>query len=183
MCSQSLTKVRQSLPAPNGSRWEASVPYLKFLLLFIFSAALGILAGQSNRDEFNLLKQYNLPESAIEFGRLEQTGETYYLDTKPFSGLAFEHYPNTRLLRVLSLKDGLQHGPMYLWYPDGTPQMSANYRAGRLFGRFLGWYANGGIIYDMVINNGGYAGDYIEDDGARSSEESADSEGETTDND
>jgi antitoxin component YwqK of YwqJK toxin-antitoxin module len=142
----------------------------------MFMAALGLLPAQSNRDEFNLLKQYELPSHAVELGQLRLEEGVHYQGSEPFSGIAYEAYPNRQLLRVVNLSAGLQHGPMYIWYPDGTPQMSANYRQGRLHGRFLGWYANGGIIYDMVINSGGYAGDFIEDDRAQAAEDTGDAE-------
>lgn len=70
---------------------------------------------------------------------------------------------------------------MYLWYPDGDPQMSATYRHGRLNGRFLGWYRNGRIIYDMAINQSGYVGDYFSREGDSESEDSFEREGDASD--
>jgi hypothetical protein len=72
---------------------------------------------------------------------------------------------------------------MYLWYPNSNPQMSANYRLGRLQGRFLGWYAHGGIIYDMMIGAYGYSGDLLEADDRAGGDDTADTEQEGTDND
>ncbi len=154
----------------------------RILLLFIFSALFGLLSAQSNRDEYEVLRHYELPDSAVSISDLSLAEGAYLLDGLPFTGLAFERYTNQKLLRVISLRDGIQHGPMYLWYPDGKPQMSTNYRHGRLHGRFLGWYMTGGIIYDMVINHGAYAGDFIEDE-TRRLEETADAEGEGADSD
>ena len=102
---------------------------------------------------------------------------------EPFSGLAYESYPNRKLARVQSFKAGLADGPNYVWYPGGEPQMYVNYKAGRLNGRFLGWYMHGGIIYDMVINDNGYAGDYIDQDGQGYDAGVEDTEREGTDND
>ena len=157
-------------------RGRAHLPLL--LLVFVFTALTGVLGAQSNSEEYSQVKSYILPPTAVPISETTMDGDLHLREGKAFSGLVYERFANGRLSRVLSLVKGLQQGPTYLWYPDGNPQMSANYRGGKLQGRFLGWYANGGIIYDMVINNGAYAGDYIEDDGARGLADSADTEGE-----
>ena len=152
-------------------------------LVFVFSLLAGNLTGQSKLEEYELVRSYVLPDSAVSFSLLVQEEDAWFRDGQPFTGIAFERFENGRLARLMQIRKGLQEGRSYLWYPDGAPQMSATYRAGRLNGRFLGWYRHGGVIYDMVINQSGYAGDYIEDDGARSAEESgdADREGDTQD--
>lgn len=152
-------------------------------LFFVFAALWTSLAAQSSREEFDLLRTYALPDTAVPMRDLEQAAELYLQGGQPFSGLAYERFDNGRLSRLVTLKDGQTHGPTYLWYPDGAPQMSANYRQGRLQGRFLGWYRHGGVIYDMVIARGGYAGDFIEDDGSRGQDEAADAEGEANERD
>ncbi len=151
-------------------------PSALLALVFVFSAFAGVLSAQNRSEEYLLVKNYALPEIAVPADSLEQEEEMWTRDGLPFSGLAFETFNNGRLSRVMTLMNGLQDGPTYLWYPTGAPQMYANYRAGRLHGRFLGWYMHGGVIYDMVINDSGYAGDYIEDDGSRAQDSGGDSE-------
>jgi antitoxin component YwqK of YwqJK toxin-antitoxin module len=152
-------------------------------LVFIFGAMLGILFAQSNREEYDLVKNYSLPKQAVPVKELAQADSVWLRGSQPFTGFAFDRYNNGQLARIFACKDGLQEGLMYLWYPDGSPQMSANYRLGRLHGRFLGWYLNGGVIYDMVINHSGYAGDYIEDNGARVEEDTPDTDQEGNEQD
>lgn len=136
-------------------------------LLALFLLLLPTLNAQSNREEYQLLKSFALPKSAVPSSQITEIDGVWLKDGKAFTGIAFDRFENGKLSRVFSLLRGTQNGPMYLWYPDGAPQMSANYRQGKLDGRFLGWYHHGAIIYDMVINASGYAGDYIErDDGA-----------------
>lgn len=157
--------------------------WLGLLLVFVFTAVSGLLFAQSNREEYELVKNYILPAHAEQASELTQEGEVWLKDGKPFTGIAIDRFTDGRLARMLTLRKGLQHGNTYLWYPDGSPQMSATYRKGQLQGRFLGWYQSGGIIYDMVINRNGYAGDYIEDDGSRAVDDSSDSEPEGNEND
>ncbi|MBW6513161.1 MAG: hypothetical protein K0B87_00175 [Candidatus Syntrophosphaera sp.] len=171
--------IADTTPTPKAARTSRSrlnlLPGLIFSLIFV--ARIGLLAAQSNQAEYDLVKTFKLPQAAVPLSELNQKEEVYMKDGTPFTGIAYERFENKRLARLLSLYKGLQHGPMYLWYPDGSPQMSANYRQGRLNGRFLGWYRHGGVIYDMVINQTGYAGDYVSDDETRRLTEGADSEG------
>ncbi|MDZ4181925.1 MAG: hypothetical protein U1B83_03525 [Candidatus Cloacimonadaceae bacterium] len=142
------------------------------------------LPAQSNRDEYDVLKRFEIPESAVMMSNLTQVDSVFLQGGAPYTGFAYELYANRKHLRMITLLKGVQHGPMYLWYPDGSPQMSANYHQGRLHGRFLGWYQTGGVIYDMVINHGGFSGDYLYDaDGSRESTDTPESEGEAVDND
>ncbi|NLW18472.1 MAG: hypothetical protein GXY81_02150 [Candidatus Cloacimonetes bacterium] len=152
------------------------LPLLTLLLLL-----LPALNAQSNREEYELLKSFALPKAAIPASDITQLDGVWLKDGKAFTGIAFNRFENGQLSRVFSLLRGLQNGPMYLWYPDGAPQMSANYRQGRLDGRFLGWYHHGAIIYDMVINASGYAGDYIERDGGGDADDIFEREGDTAD--
>lgn len=162
------------------------------VLLFIFAGVLHgpALFAQANSEEFILVKSYKLPESAVPFSYLKEVNNAADLAVKPmqyqgelFSGLSYELYKNKALSRVQTYKAGILDGPSYVWYPDGNPQMYVNYRHGALSGRFMGWYMHGGILYDMVINSGGYAGDYIEDERSADSgtEDEADGDAVTSD--
>jgi hypothetical protein len=151
---------------------------VRLLLLGILLLCWGLLSAQSNQEEYNLLKSFSLPKVAVPVSDLQLVNEVYQKDGNPFTGIAFEKFASGRLSRVISIFRGVLQGPEYLWYMDGAPQMSANYSKGRLQGRFLGWYRNGGIIYDMAINNGAWGGDYITDDGNRSAEDTTSTDGE-----
>lgn len=153
-------------------------------LLFIFVLLPGRLPAQNTGEDFNAMKGWKLPETAVPATELIEVEGTLMQGEQRFSGWLFERYPNGQLLRAAKYWLGLQNGLGLLWYPDGTPQMSANYQRGALHGRFLGWYANGNVIYDMYINRGTYASDNLSDaDDGRQSSETEVSEGEGRDND
>ncbi|MFO8145541.1 MAG: hypothetical protein R6T89_07435 [Candidatus Syntrophosphaera sp.] len=151
---------------------------ISIVLICLFSLAVGLLPAQRNSEEYGLVREFVLPRAAIPFSELSLEDELYVKDGHPFTGIAFERFENEKLSRLTSYLKGKQHGPMYLWYPDGSPQMSVNYRQGRINGRFLGWYRNGNVIYDMVINQDGFARDYVSDDDSRRLEAERESEGE-----
>ncbi|HNX38274.1 MAG TPA: hypothetical protein PKI15_07950 [Candidatus Cloacimonadota bacterium] len=168
---------------------------MKILLLLLAVSALAACSGlkaQPNNDDFDLVKGYQLPETAVPLSDVQEVvvlpqGATQadmrdaprYMkyENKLFTGTTYERYDNGKLARVQNFKDGILDGPSYVWYPNGVPQMYVNYRHGQLNGRFLGWYMHGGILYDMVINNSGYAGDFIDDDRSMDSGETEEGEG------
>jgi len=151
--------------------------HFPLLLTLVFLSVMGMLAAQGSTDEYELVKTFVLPKIAVPIGEITLENEVWLKDGTPFTGIAYERFENGNLSRVMSLLRGLQQGPMYLWYPDGAPQMSANYRQGRLNGRFLGWYRHGGVIYDMVINQGGFAGDYLSREDSQESDDFFEPEG------
>ena len=167
-----------------GMRSVQALLRLGWILFFIFTAINSSLlfAARADSDEYQALKRYDLPSSAVAFNLLDEEDGFFRYEGEPFSGIAFEHYANGNLQRVMYLHQGVQHGPIYIWYPDAKPQMSAHYRQGRLRGRFLGWYANGNVLYDMMIGANGYIGDYMEDDARLYEEEWGDYEQEGNDN-
>lgn len=178
LCAITVTKPQQK----KGSKSLGSVAGI--LLIFVFSLALAVVHAENRTEEYLSVKNYVLPANAYPLNQLMENGIITYSNGKAFSGIAFERYPNGRLLRVMDLKDGKKHGILLLWYPDGAAQMSANYREGILHGRFLGWYNNGSVIYDMMLNRGTYAGDSImDDDDSRAGSDREDSDREGPDND
>ncbi len=132
-------------------------------MLTLLSAA-SHLPAQVGGDEAIFLRHYVLSAEAVAYSALTETDSIAYYEGKPFEGIAYERYSNGRLLRVQGYNRGLKHGYMYVWYPDGTPQLYTNYRRGHLNGRFVGWYPNGKVIYDIILNQGRFAGDYLYDD-------------------
>jgi antitoxin component YwqK of YwqJK toxin-antitoxin module len=157
-------------------RKHINIHFSLLLTLALFSV-MGMLAAQGSTDEYELVNTFVLPKIAVPIGEITQENEVWLKDGTLFTGIAYERFENGNLSRVVSLLRGLQQGPMYLWYPDGTPQMSANYRQGRLNGRFLGWYRHGGVIYDMVINQCGFAGDYLSREDSQESDDFFEPEG------
>lgn len=158
-----------------------AVRILLFLFLFL---SLSRAFAQNRSEEYLAVKNWVLPKEAVSMADIKvEKGIAQYQD-KAFSGIAFERFDAKQLSRVVFYQNGVQEGLTLLWYPDGSPQMSAVYKAGALNGRFQGWYHNGSVIYDMMINNGAYAGDNLaEGDDSRAEAGVEDSDREGSDND
>ncbi|MDZ4120920.1 MAG: hypothetical protein U1C33_00770, partial [Candidatus Cloacimonadaceae bacterium] len=135
-------------------------------------------------DDYELMKKYTLQKDAVEMKTLVDMDSLKVFGNKPFTGFAYERYPDQKLYQVVSYRRGLQHGPMMVWYPDGSPQLYTNYRMGSPHGRFVGWYTNGRVIYNLVLNQGKLGGDFLyEEDDSRMATETEVIEIEGTDND
>jgi antitoxin component YwqK of YwqJK toxin-antitoxin module len=145
------------------------------ILMFFLVVMLGSTLLAQNYDEDQLTMQlYKLPDNAILETALTVKDTMSYLNDKPFSGTAYALYPNKHIKLAAQYKNGMMHGIMYVWYPDGKPQLLSYYKYGHLNGRFKGWYQFGGVIYDLVMNQGHYAGDaLIDTDSTRSQADSA----------
>lgn len=184
MCPQELIS-RGLVPQSQHGKGCPSLKHVTLVLLvLLFSLTLGSAFAQNKSEDYLAVKNWILPTNAVLFSNLKLEKEVYLHNDKPFTGIAFERFTPTQLSRAVTYQNGKQNGVMLLWYPDGSPQMSANYRDGNLNGRFLGWYQSGGAIYDMVINNGAYAGDNLaEGDESRAASTIEDAEGEGPDND
>jgi len=134
------------------------------LILFLVLISSGNLSAQMGGEDAVVLRQYQLPDTAVAMAQLVEIDGIAYLDGELFSGSAYQRYANLHLSFVRRYHEGHRHGYFYVWYPDGTPQLSTSYRRGRLNGRFVGWYPNGDVIYDIILNHGSFAGDYLFDD-------------------
>ncbi|MDY0152022.1 MAG: hypothetical protein RBS43_07085 [Candidatus Cloacimonas sp.] len=184
MCPQELIKIGQTTCPlrSEGIRYHRLNTVV--LLIIFFSLTFSVAFAQKISEDFLAVKNWVLPSNAVLLSELSMDKELQMYKDIAFSGVAYEMYPQGKLLRAVYYLHGKQDGLMLLWYPDGTPQMSATYREGALHGRFLGWYHNGGIIYDMVLNHGTWAGDNLsEGDGSREADTREDAEREGPDND
>lgn len=159
MCPQEHLYNGSVYRSTNLNSRNAYLRLLPLLLVLVFSFAVGSILAQNISEEYLSVKNWKVPGNAISYSELKLEDGLYLHKGKAFSGVAIERYSPTQPSRAITIHMGKQSGLMLLWYPDGSPQMSATYREGILHGRFLGWYQNGGVIYDMVINQGTYAGD------------------------
>lgn len=160
--------------------------FFRFLLFLCFFYAITGISSLNAQipDDYEMMRNYSLPKNAIEYSALSLADSLMMHKGKAFSGLAFELYPSKNPYRVISYRNGYQHGPLLIWYADGAPQLYTNYRKGSPHGRFIGWYASGAVIYNIVLNKGTLGGDFqYEDDDSRVSTETEIIEVEGTDND
>lgn len=103
---------------------------------------------------------------------------------KPYSGTAYDKFPNGKKRMEMPIKDGKIHGVSKewsdkgkkvlerhftmgvpngkekQWYPDGEKQVELNYINGKVEGVATEWYKNGQVKSEGIFKNGKEEGDH-----------------------
>lgn len=136
---------------------------LTLILLLVLTSSAVLLAAVNLDEDQLMMRQYKLPEQAVAESLLVVRDSLLLHDGMPYTGTAFSRYSNGQLQTATQYVNGIRQGSALVWYPDGKPQLISNYKAGRLNGRFKGWYQFGAVIYDLVLKDSAYAGDQMYD--------------------
>lgn len=72
----------------------------------------------------------------------------YYLDNKPFTGVAITLNKDGKLKSEVTYREGLPWGPTKEWYRTGQPMVDSTLLMGQLHGRAREWHANGQLAED-----------------------------------
>lgn len=68
----------------------------------------------------------------------------YYLDGKPFTGVAYILEDNADWVQgEIEIKDGLESGVKREWWKPGKLMSEATWRGGALHGKLRSWHSNG----------------------------------------
>lgn len=67
----------------------------------------------------------------------------YYYGDRPFTGVAFNSYPDGSPMSETRYEDGLFHGPSFVWWRSGQLEAETSYHFGGAHGRSRMWHANG----------------------------------------
>lgn len=114
-------------------------PYL-LIIVFVFTALLSE-AQQKKKIEFSGLDVIN--------------GLFYQPNTiAPYTGTAFEQYPNDKKKMEVPIKDGKPHGKIIEWAPNGKKVYHAEYNMGTQMGTEEQWYATGAKKLIVHYENG-----------------------------
>lgn len=149
--------------------------FLAALLILVLST--GLLTAQYLDEDKLMMAQYKLPPMAVADSLLTEVDSVMFKDGELFTGTGYSVFANGQIQHATPYVNGLRHGTMLVWYPDGKPMLLANYRNGYLNGKFKGWYQFGAVIYDLVMKDSSLAGDQMYDsDTARETGNSDDSE-------
>lgn len=93
---------------------------------------------------------------------LVQSGKYLLFDNRPLNAVIVEHFPNGRMARSSTFKNGLQHGMTRTWYSDGNLESERSYKRGEKDGLHTGWWQNGHKQYEYHFTNGAYEGSFKE---------------------
>jgi antitoxin component YwqK of YwqJK toxin-antitoxin module len=84
----------------------------------------------------------------------DSSEDAYYLDGKPFTGVAFTAAKDGFERSESEYRDGLRWGPTREWYAPGQPKVESNYFRGVLHGAAREWHRNGALAEHGVYEFG-----------------------------
>ena len=91
----------------------------------------------------------------IEEDQLKETsGDVYFYEGKPYTGLVVKTHPNKKRAESYSLKNGKLNGDWKGWDEEGNLVGQAEYRNGKIHGKFLQLRKAGGREFELNYLNG-----------------------------
>ena len=78
----------------------------------------------------------------------------YTYEDQPFTGVAYENYPNGNLLAEDSYLEGVREGISKKWYTNGALEYEVYYQYGALHGLCKEWYESGALKSEFLYEYG-----------------------------
>lgn len=79
----------------------------------------------------------------------------YVVDGVPYTGEIVEYAPTGEMVELITVVNGLAHGPSLSWYRDGQLQIEQSLARGRPVGRSRKWHPNGALADELVFDESG----------------------------
>ncbi len=81
---------------------------------------------------------------------INEWGEYYEWQGKPFTGICYELYPNGQLMSEVEVVDGFEDGSVRVWYPSGQLQEDGYAKPGERYSWTKEWFENGKLKSERV---------------------------------
>ena len=115
------------------------------LTIFLFAhLSLSLALGQSDQTS-RQIKEAQLKETS---------GEVYFYEGRPYTGLVLKTHLNKKKAESYSLKKGKINGLWQGWDEEGNLVGQAEYRNGKIHGKFLQLRKTGGREFEVNYVNG-----------------------------
>ncbi len=123
-------------------------------MIYRFLLALLLLTSILTADDEGIVPGDLDLKNAIPKQSLDIRDETAYLNGNLFSGTAVSRFQGGEPSSIYQYRDGIRHGIMISFYPNGMMELEASYFDGMLNGRFRGWDDTGDLLYDLWFDRG-----------------------------
>ena len=117
---------------------------LQLTVFIIAHLSLALALGQSDQTS-RQIKEAQLKETS---------GEVYFYEGRPYTGLVLKTHPNKKKAESYSLKKGKINGLWQGWDEEGNLVGQAEYRNGKIHGKFLQLRKTGGREFEVNYVNG-----------------------------
>jgi len=114
--------------------------------------------------QFFVLQLQGQQKKKIYFYELDVIRGLYYQPNtiKPYSGTAFDKYPDGKKRMEVPIKNGKPHGKMREWAQTGKKTLESNYVDGVISGKETQWYPMGRKKLELNYVNGKVEGPVVE---------------------
>lgn len=79
----------------------------------------------------------------------------YMVDGTPFTGEIVEFAPTGELVELITVADGLPHGPSLSWYRNGQLRLEQSLVRSRPIGRSRRWHPDGTLADELIFDDSG----------------------------
>lgn len=97
----------------------------------------------------------NDASGAVDYAKLDWKDDVFYLDGKPFTGVAVQRQKKTGALKCrYEFRDGRHHGLVEEWWPNGQRSTETHFANGVRHGTNTYWDAEGKQFKRQLWKNG-----------------------------
>lgn len=89
----------------------------------------------------------------VAYKDLKWNDDVYFLDDKPFSGIARDSHKNGKPKAEYPFKEGRLHGLVREWWENGQLSTETHFDMGQRHGRNRYWMQNGQLIKEQVYDH------------------------------
>lgn len=86
---------------------------------------------------------------------VDPTDSLDVVDGAPFTGEIVEFAPTGELVELITVADGLPHGPSLSWYRSGQLRLEQSLVRSRPVGRSRSWHPDGTLADELIFDDGG----------------------------
>ena len=102
---------------------------------------------------FSLLLPACKKPPVVPYGQLEWKDESFFLNGRPFSGIAQDRHPNGQLRSEYPMKNGRPHGLVREWWDNGQPSTETHFDEGKRHGSNRYWSKEGKLLKEQVYDH------------------------------
>jgi antitoxin component YwqK of YwqJK toxin-antitoxin module len=93
------------------------------------------------------------PERAVTYKELKWQDDVYFLDGKPYNGLARETHKNGQPKGEYTFKEGRLHGVVKEWWDNGQLSTETHFENGQRHGLNRYWSKKGNLMKEQVYDH------------------------------
>ncbi|MBX7207736.1 MAG: hypothetical protein K1X78_05475 [Verrucomicrobiaceae bacterium] len=92
-------------------------------------------------------------QPVVPYGQLEWKDESFFLNGKPFNGIAQDKHANGQMRAEYPMKNGKPHGVVREWWDNGQPSTETHFENGQRHGSNRYWNREGRLLKEQEYDH------------------------------